>query len=114
MSKSDEMHTPTPWKCKQMFQGSHTPKRADILGPPGHREVAAVYWHVVDSDLKTARANAAFIVRAVNSHASLVAACMALRSAYDKAGPGDSVDWSDVDMAHELATGALNNLAKGA
>ncbi len=59
------------------------------------------------------------IIRAVNSHAALVAACMALRSAYDK-GAGsqeiesNSVDWSDVDMAHELACEALDNLAKGA
>ena len=33
-----------------------------------------------DSDLKTAKANAALIVRAVNSHAALVAACEAALS----------------------------------
>lgn len=71
-------HTPTPWTCKFLFQGSHTPKRADIKGPPGHREVAAVYWHVVDSDHETAMANAEFIVRAVNAHDALVEALQAV------------------------------------
>ncbi len=107
MSKSDEKHTPTPWSCKYMFQGSHTPKRADIKGPPGHREVAAVYWHVVDSDHETALANAAFIVRAVNSHAALVEALEDVLSLYFAAS--QTPDMNFVNKARAALT-----LAKGA
>ena len=59
-------HTPTPWQ----FDND------DILGPDG-RLIAAM----ADDDgvpFRNEIANAAFIVRAVNTHGKLLAACKAL------------------------------------
>lgn len=72
-------HTPTPWKVKG---GLHIEKPPS--GPQHDRDpeqpVALVYTKELTSDaLKTAKANADFIVSACNSHDDLLAMCKELK-----------------------------------
>ncbi len=63
MTKTQEMHTPTPWQANQSELAASSPL-CSIRGPNGAYQVCS----------DTNAANAAFIVRAVNSHAALVEA----------------------------------------
>jgi hypothetical protein len=68
-------HTPPPWRLSKsalvVLAGDDDPG----AGFPGGRVVALTL--PPDYKLATRRANAAFIVRAVNAHAGLLAACEA-------------------------------------
>lgn len=70
-------HTPTPW-MKADFPGSF---RTFISSTDG--KLLANAYHMDDGGDETAEANAALIVRAVNSHEQLVAALRGARVAID-------------------------------
>lgn len=63
-----EKHTPTPWKY------GHVGTDALWIGPDYNRTPVAHIDHNMEYARDNSRANAAFIVRAVNSHDKLVEA----------------------------------------
>ncbi len=69
-------HTPTPWKAQQGL--SSTSPRLEIVRADLSAFVAQV--HRTHDGNKEAEANAAFIVRACNSHDALVEALSALEA----------------------------------
>jgi hypothetical protein len=73
---SDTNHTPTPWALSDRF-------REDIVDREGEL-LASAYSMDIGGD-HAAAANAAFIVRAVNSHEQLVAALAEIKSWTDAA-----------------------------
>lgn len=96
-------HTPGPWKVRS-FVGSHTPRRAEISAPVGHREVCAVYWHIVDGTREAAEANA----RLIAASPRMLAALRKVHDFLDKHGNG----WDEAEALDEVraaigeATGA--------
>jgi hypothetical protein len=75
-------HTPTPWKL--FDEGDTTAILATTKRPPKNE---VVHWSGFDASHfsgKAAKANAAFIVRAVNSHDALIKALEQLEEANDK------------------------------
>lgn len=82
---TEAKHTPTPWMYRQPEAGPLTPLgerenwpfHIDRQGTPGKTDwgvlICKCWGHVTES----AEANAKLIVRAVNSHAQLLAACKA-------------------------------------
>ena len=73
-------HTPTPWEHTPMADGRHhvlgilcTEYRGNETAPY-HPLIASVFHGMGHAPREIAEANAAFIVRACNSHAALVAA----------------------------------------
>lgn len=86
-------HTPTPWLLEDgtlRAAGEETRLVADV----------AIYGRLSDEG----KANAAFIVRACNSHNDLVAALRAIQEIENKEyGP----DWEEIEQARQIATDAL-------
>lgn len=81
-------HTPTPWLCASDSPEIHTP--ADASSPVG--------WHIAHinggQSFDERMANAAFIVRACNSHAALVEALrMARPYVKSRADANDVTGW---------------------
>lgn len=75
----NDAHTPTPW---------HTDGRSIVAAPtsylfPTGNKIGEVYWNSVQQN--SPEADAAFIVRAVNSHAALVAALEDILPRYEAA-----------------------------
>ena len=98
-------HTPTPWVA---FIGGSTIAVHDEHGRP------VVQWNGFDSSdfkLRTQAANARLIVRAVNAHDDLVAACkraldvLSATTAADDAGDDEPVDVSWLNAAIARAEG---------
>ena len=97
----NETHTPTPWTQCEACDNS-----GDILvqGPPEAYEIASISGGI---DNATDRANAAFIVSAVNAHEALVSALEQLHDAFN-AYPRiiDFQRWNNwIDTALKLAKG---------
>jgi hypothetical protein len=84
-SKAMSEHTPTPW---ELFEVNDTIAIKNPRHKSSHNEI--VFWTGFDASHypKQARANAAFIVRAVNSHDALIEraenALECLRNAHDQ------------------------------
>jgi hypothetical protein len=97
---TDTAHTPTPWKLM---------KNGRIAGP--HIQLARGYQDVLgmitmNGDHQNMRANAAFIVKAVNAHDVLVEALNYARSeleAYELAATGEGYNNLAINSALELA-----------
>lgn len=53
------------------------------------------------------------IVRYFQARETALAACRALVAAYKKGGESESVDWDDVDAAHEMALKAVGGRTNG-
>ena len=69
-------HTPTPWTCEGEVDGRHHAVAIMAEGArPAHPLIAQMLFGLGRVEKETALANAAFIVRAVNSHEALVEAC---------------------------------------
>ena len=87
-------HTPTPWKASQdgtmIYTSGNAPFGFKLVKPSGER---------LESEIK---ANATFIVKAVNSHESLVGVVRDLVHAR-KVGMGKS----SIDLRYKLAEEAL-------
>jgi len=72
-------HTPTPWSAAISMDGRHN--GFSILAPwdcdgnePYHPLIAKTFHNHGHCDMETSRANAAYIVKAVNAHEALVEA----------------------------------------
>jgi hypothetical protein len=93
-------HSPTPWRVFAAFTDVEI-----VTDRPTANETESI---VQFKGQRNALANAALIVRAVNSHDHLVRACRLLVDAYAKAGLNDDlVNWQDVNTAHDAAALAL-------
>jgi hypothetical protein len=93
-------HTPTRWRVFDAFTDVEI-----VTDRPTANETESI---VQFKGQRNARANAALIVRAVNSHEQLIRACRLLVEAYVKgAENGEHVDWDDIDLAHDAAKSAL-------
>jgi hypothetical protein len=96
-------HSPTPWQDNDagLIYGQVS----------GDHDEAPFVCDVCENQpdySKREKANAALIVRAVNSHKQLVRACRLLVNAYAKAEMNDDlVNWQDVNAAHDAAALAL-------
>jgi hypothetical protein len=91
---TQRQHTPGPWRVFTAFVDVEI-----VTDRPTANETESI---VQFKGQRNALANAALIVRAVNSHEHLVRACRLLVNAYAKAGDavdGGSVDWDDIDIA---------------
>lgn len=75
MTTPTQIHTPTPWRVGQTRDGEET--FIAIYNDPEQVKIARVETWIGEQERAEAEANAALIVRAVNSHAALVAACEA-------------------------------------
>ena len=105
-------HTPTPWEHTPMADGRHhflgilcTEYRGNETAPY-HPLVASVFHGMGQlAPREIAEANAAFIVRACNSHAALVAAleqvCFVLTDEY-----GANATWPCIDQARAALAAA--------
>jgi hypothetical protein len=92
--------TPGPWRVFDAFSDIEI-----VTDRPTAFETESI---VQFKGQPNARADAAWIVRAVNSHEALVRACRLLAQAYTNGEANDAhVDWDDVDMAHAAALEAL-------
>jgi hypothetical protein len=89
--------TPGPWRVCDAF--------TDLEIVTDHaQEVESI---VQFKGQRNARADATWIVRAVNSHEPLVHACRLLVEAYANGEATEHVDWGDVDRAYDAAQQAL-------
>lgn len=70
---TEAKHTPTPWKVSEGLDDTSVTIRQD--NGEFHRPVAEIWYNGDDPS-----ANAAFIVRAVNSHADMLAALKAIKA----------------------------------
>jgi hypothetical protein len=89
--------TPGPWRVCDAFTDleivtDRAQEVESIVQFKGHRN---------------ARADAAWIVCAVNSHDALLRACRLLVQAYANGDASEHVDWDDVDRAYDAAQLAL-------
>jgi hypothetical protein len=95
--------TPRPWRVFDVFTDIEI-----VTDRPTALETESI---VQFKGQRNARADAAWIVRAVNSHEALVHACRLLVEAYAKGAATDAhIDWDDVDLAHDAACAALARL----
>jgi len=92
--------TPGPWRVCDAFTD------LEIVTDRGQKVESIVQF----KGQRNARADAAWIVRAVNSHEALVRACRLLVEAYAIGEASEHVDWDDVDQAHDAALSALAKL----
>lgn len=88
-------HTPTPWKTTMVCvsgRGKNSTFRPWIITPDGDRGICEVFVSGNDGRNITAedRANAAFIVRAVNTHEDLLAGLKEMVSVF----------WGDSEQKH--------------
>jgi len=99
-TKTQTTHTPTPWYVNgSLIAPTRTGKRFAIA-------------EIFRDNVQTAKANAAFIVRCVNSHAALVEAVEDARDTLIGMGSPDKTDYADVETAITRFDAALR-LAKG-
>ncbi len=105
-------HTPTPWKAVPQHNASSYGHLGIIIeGDTEHpisQAIGNVYVCDVIPVLKyssnyEAEANAEFIVRAVNNHEQLLAACIKQKALMDQAGLVDS----DLDAAIKSASSSI-------
>jgi hypothetical protein len=89
--------TPGPWRVCDAFTD------LEIVTDRGQKVESIVQF----KGQRNARADAAWIVRAVNSHEALVRACRLLVEAYNNSEASEHVDWNDVDLAYDAALSAL-------
>lgn len=90
-------HTPTPWferACHVYARGPNGANICTMSEPRASTTVGYTEVEIGSRDLEEAHENAAFIVRAVNSHAELIAALNAMTERYvTLAGSGDCGFW---------------------
>lgn len=95
-------HTETPWSVE------NSPYKASVrwvTGPTGV-VVAMLSFGGTSPSTPTLRdGNAAFIVRACNSHEALVAACNTLLDAYNEQVTPSPMEWRAIEAALKLAKG---------
>ena len=99
---TDTKHTPTPWAVDGRFGIVATEILND--GKPHVRDVATAGapWRTTEDNV----ANAAFIVKAANSHDALVAAAKwAIRALETKDDAAESYALRDLEVALKLAEG---------
>ena len=96
-------HTPTPWQ----ISSANAFHRAMIFAYPAHKQTAVAALTEGDN----ADANAAHIVRCVNSHDELVAALEWLVNCADPNNDGELDRTKDVEHAIEQACAALAKVA---
>lgn len=88
-------HTPTPWAC------------TDFAGPFDHQLITGEHGSIARVHAPNAnegKANAAFIVQAVNAHEALVAALKAILSPFEH---GDKIELHNTDDQYHTAREAL-------
>lgn len=100
-------HTPTPWEVGDLDHNGQRIVRGE------HIEICTCWHHCVGSIEKEMEANAAFIVKAVNSHDALVAALPAIFHALEETlgfaslspGARENVEFVIAELAALKATG---------
>lgn len=96
---TEKKHTPLPWNWNQVYR--------DVIEISGPHCAASISFDVRDTE--ECKANAELIVRAVNSHAALVAALQTLINLHegiDHGGNGiEPSDWDQARAALALAEG---------
>jgi hypothetical protein len=96
--------TPGPWRVFDAFTDIEI-----VSDRPTALETESI---VQFKGQRNARADAAWIVCAVNSHEALVQACRLLVQAYADGEASEHVEWDDVDHAHDAALSALAKVQK--
>jgi hypothetical protein len=89
--------TPGPWRVCDAFTD------LEIVTDRAHQIESIVQF----KRQRNARADAAWIVCAVNSHDALLRACGLLVQAYANGDASEHVDWDHVDRAYDAAQLAL-------
>lgn len=91
-------HTPTPWRIEVVESSSS--------GDPVELIVCGTDWEIAQIELgeedNLCRANAAFIVKACNSHDALVKALEAIRDCAK-----NTRDWQELEQCRTIAREAL-------
>lgn len=106
-------HTPTPWRLSRYI--GHEPKEdwpGRIIGNNGQDVFAGPFSFraLTGKTAKEAEANAEFIVRAVNCHEELLAACRAAVSAFaqaDEESRPRAENWAALRAASDTARAAI-------
>jgi hypothetical protein len=91
--------TPGPWRIFDAFTDLEI-----VTDRPTALETESI---VQFKGQRNARADAAWIVCAVNSHDALLRACRLLVQAYANGDASEHVDWDHVDRAYDAAQLAL-------
>ena len=86
---STQKHTPVPWHVIRCDNGDYTISYSDT---ELRSHIATCHEQTLCPEHGSIEANAAFIVRACNSHTALLEACKALVEADDRSGDSALID----------------------